>query len=283
MDGMNDNDNSINLSQSGALFLLLGQNQIQEATVVSTGYSGQFGGAAGGNINYITKSGGNEFHGNAQYYWNGRLLNATDWFINALGKPRPFDNANQWAVSLGGPIKKDKLFFFFNTEGVRVLISNPNLVVIPSLEFEAATLANIDSDRTRFGPNSATDVFYRKIFSLYEAAPGASSARPGSFTDALGCGPFTGPNGLGTNVPCTRHFLVSRGRPSGDTLTSARVDWNMGKNDRAFLRLQYDQGRGAFLTDPINPAFDADGYLVDKRKGARDRRHRCQWHAACYR
>jgi Carboxypeptidase regulatory-like domain len=158
MDGMNDNDNSINLSQSGALFLLLGQNQIQEATVVSTGYSGQFGGAAGGNINYITKSGGNEFHGNAQYYWNGRLLNATDWFINALGKPRPFDNANQWAVSLGGPIKKDKLFFFFNTEGVRVLISNPNLVVIPSLEFEAATLANIDSDRTRFGPNSATDV-----------------------------------------------------------------------------------------------------------------------------
>ena len=55
---MNDNDNSENLSQAGALYLLLGQNQIQEATVVSTGYSGQFGGAAGGNINYLTKSGG---------------------------------------------------------------------------------------------------------------------------------------------------------------------------------------------------------------------------------
>src|SRR5262249_45439111 len=55
MDGMNDNDNAINLSLAGTLFLLLGQNQIQEATVVSTGYSGQFGGAAGGNVNYITK------------------------------------------------------------------------------------------------------------------------------------------------------------------------------------------------------------------------------------
>ncbi len=74
MDGMNDNDNSINLSLVGSLNLLLGQNQIQEATVVSTGYSGQFGGAAGGNVNYITKSGSNEFHGNAQYYWNGRVI-----------------------------------------------------------------------------------------------------------------------------------------------------------------------------------------------------------------
>ena len=59
IDGMNDNENGENLSQSGALYLLLGQNQIQEATIVSTGYSGQFGGAAGGNINYVTKSGGN--------------------------------------------------------------------------------------------------------------------------------------------------------------------------------------------------------------------------------
>ena len=84
---------------TGVLGLLLGQNQVQEATVVSTGYSGQFGNAAGGNINYITKSGSNEFHGNAQYHWNGRVFNANDWFKNALGNPRPFDSANQWAHS----------------------------------------------------------------------------------------------------------------------------------------------------------------------------------------
>jgi hypothetical protein len=65
MDGMNDNDNSINLSLVGSLNLLLGQNQIQEASVVSTGYVGQFGGSAGGSVNYITKSGSNSFHGNA--------------------------------------------------------------------------------------------------------------------------------------------------------------------------------------------------------------------------
>ena len=56
VDGMNTNDNAVNQSQSGSVGLALGQNQIQEATIASTGYSGQFGGAAGGNINYITKS-----------------------------------------------------------------------------------------------------------------------------------------------------------------------------------------------------------------------------------
>jgi hypothetical protein len=61
INGMNNNDNGLNLPLVGSLNTLLGQNQIQEATVVSIGYSGQFGGTAGANINYITKSGGNEF------------------------------------------------------------------------------------------------------------------------------------------------------------------------------------------------------------------------------
>ncbi len=113
LNGMSITDEFVNVSRSGALGLLLGQNQIQEATVISIGYSGQFGGASGANINYITKSGGNDFHGNAQYYWNGRVLNANNWVANVLSAPRPFDIANQWAGSLGGPIKKGKLFFLF--------------------------------------------------------------------------------------------------------------------------------------------------------------------------
>jgi hypothetical protein len=262
IDGMNDNDNSINLSLGGSLFLLLGQNEIQEATVVSAGYAGQFGGSAGGNISYITKSGSNKFHGNAQYYWNGRVFNANDWFNNAFGAPRPFDIANQWAGSLGGPIKKDKLFFFFDTEGLRLVLPQSFPVLIPSSQFEDATIANIDSD-PRFGPASATDAFYKKIFALYNAAPGAGSATLGStnINDPSGCTGFTG---LGTDpttnlpVPCARYFFSNRSRPSQDSLVSGRLDWNAGKSDRAFLRLQYDHGRSPINTDPVNSAFDAD-------------------------
>jgi hypothetical protein len=56
IDGMNTTDTAGNVQQVGSLFLTLGQNLVQEATVVTTGYSGQFGGAAGGNINYVTQS-----------------------------------------------------------------------------------------------------------------------------------------------------------------------------------------------------------------------------------
>jgi hypothetical protein len=257
IDGMNNNDNGLNVSLSGASGLALGQNQIQEATVVSTGYSGQFGGAAGGNINYITKSGSNEFHGNAQSYWNGRVFNANDWFNNALRVARPFDNANQWTGSFGGPIKRNRLFFFFDTEGLRLLLPQPSLVSIPSLQFEAAAVANIDS---RFGASSASDAFYKQIFSLYNSAPGASPVFFGgvSPTDPTGCSTFTGPSGLGTTVPCARYFLSTRSRPSSHTLVSGRLDWNVGKNDRTFLRLQRDDSLGAFAVDPISPLFDGD-------------------------
>ncbi len=78
VNGMNDNDNGLNLNLVGSLNLLLGQNQVQEATVVTNGYSAQFGGAGGANINYITKSGADDFHGNTKYYWNGRAINAND-------------------------------------------------------------------------------------------------------------------------------------------------------------------------------------------------------------
>jgi hypothetical protein len=254
LDGMSITDNGQNFIMGGSLALTLGQNQVQETTVVTTGYSGQFGEAAGGNVNYITKSGANEFHGNAQYYWNGRVLNANDWFNNAFGSPRPFSIANQWAGSFGGPVSKDRLFFFVDTEGLRLLIPQVFLVTVPSPQFASATIANIDS---RFGPTSASDAFYKMIFNLFKAAPGENAVVQGgpNSTDPLGCSGFAL---LGSNVPCSQYFFKTRGRPSQDALTGGRLDWNIGKNDRAFFRIQGEHGVGAFYTDPISALFDAD-------------------------
>src|SRR5258708_39300020 len=85
----------------------------------------------------MTKCGGNAFDGKGGYYWNGSALNANDWIDNAQGNPRPFDSANQWAGSLGGAIKKDKLFFFFDTEGMRLVLPFSNQVVLPSAKFRS--------------------------------------------------------------------------------------------------------------------------------------------------
>jgi hypothetical protein len=262
LNGMNDNSGHLNFT--GATGMLLGQNQIQEATVVSNGYSGHFGDAPGSYVNYVTKSGGNEFHGNAKYFWNGSVLNATDWITEAFGNPRPFDIANQWAGSVGGPIQKNRLFFFFDTEGLRVLLPSPVQVVLPSPQFEAATIANIDSI---FGSASASDAFYKQIFSLYNQTPGIAAATHGSFSDPLlGCldasptgvfvGPRTAQGQLGVNLPCAIHFQTTLGQPTSESLVSGRMDWNVRTNDRAFFLLQYDNGRQPIVVDPISSVFN---------------------------
>src|SRR5260370_244906 len=98
---------------------MLGANEVQELTVVTNGYTGEYGRAAGANMNITTKGGANQFHGDATWLWNGRALNANDYFSNANGAPRPFANSNQWAGSIGAPINTDTLFFFCVNEAIR--------------------------------------------------------------------------------------------------------------------------------------------------------------------
>ncbi len=243
------------MNNSGATNLLLGANEIQESTIVSSGYSGEYGSLAGASVNYVTKSGSNEFHGNAIYYWNGSALNANDWFLNHAGDPKNFSNANQWAGSLGGPIKKDKLFFFFNTEGLRVIIPVSTAVAFPSQAFQNATIANLEN-KDGFPATSATVKFYQNLFSLYNNANGAAKAVPGAgplSTDPLGCNGFTG---LGPGVACSSFFQAADNNLTTEQQFSGRVDFNATANDRIFLRLLYDHGVQAADTDPISPLFN---------------------------
>ena len=119
----NGNDNMdpyLNLNNSGASNLTLGANELDQISIVQNGYTAQYGRQAGAQVNAATKSGTNSLHGNARYWWNGSSMNANDWFGNNLGAPRPFANNNQWAASIGGPIVKNKLFFFVDQEGLRL-------------------------------------------------------------------------------------------------------------------------------------------------------------------
>src|SRR5581483_8786309 len=246
VDGMNENDPFLNLNNSGATNLLLGANDVQTATVVNNGYSGEYGTLAGANVNYVTKSVTNKFHGNAEYFWNGRVLNANDWFLNNDGAPRSFDNANQWAAAIGGPIVKDKTFFFLDTEGLRLLIPTSQAVFIPSPEFQTATLANLTANG-----NAAEIPFYNQIFSLYNNAPGASRA---SAVTGGGC---TGGVTLAGGAPCANQFQSNINNLTTEWLMTARVDQNFGTRDRAFIHFRTDHGLQATITDPLNPALNA--------------------------
>jgi hypothetical protein len=113
------------------------------------------------------------------------------------------------------------------------------------------------------GSTSPSDAFYRQIFNLYNATPGAASAAPGGFNlvqDPTGCTGFIGPKTaqgqLGVNLPCAIHFQETIGQPTSESLVSGRMDWNIRTNDRAFFLLQYDNGRQPIVLDPVSPLFN---------------------------
>lgn len=252
INGMDDNDPFFNVNNSGATNLTLGKNEVQEVSVVTNGYSGEYGGLAGAAVNYVTRSGSNDFHGRAIYYWNGRAMNANDWFANNSGTPRSFVNANQWGGDFGGPIKKDKLFFYVNDEGLRLIIPTSSKVLIPSPQFEAATITNL----TNLGLTNSVP-FYQSMFTLYNGAPGAANATPGNGNGGLGCGTGDSFTALGPGVPCAMTFRSNVSNSTHEQIFSARGDYNISSNDRVYVRYQMDRGYQASYTDPINPIFNA--------------------------
>ena len=257
-DGANDNDPYFNINNSGATNLTLGLNDVQETSVVTNGYSGQFGGLAGANINYVSKSGTNSYHGNAEYWWNGRALNSNNYFRNQANgiagsqvAPRPFVNANQYATSFGGPIKKDKSFFFVDYEGIRLVIPSLFSVNLPTQPFENAVVANLNN----VSPGSVP--FYNQLFGVWNATPGA--ARSQNTLAGGGCSNVTNVAGIafGTGNPCATQLQGGTSQATNDYLIVGRYDQNIGNNDKLFVRVQHESGLQATYTDPLSPAFDA--------------------------
>src|SRR5271169_6295122 len=274
----NGNDNMdpyLNLNNSGASNLALGANEVAEIAVVNNGYTAEYGRQAGTQMNAATKSGTNQYHGNALYWWNGRALNANEYFLKgsevAAGQPnvRSFANNNQWAASFGGPILKNKLFFFVDQEGLRyVLPGAGGAIWVPTTAFANYTLGNVNT----VTPGSLP--FYQNIFNLYAGAPGSShavAATPGD-DQLLGCGTASqalgGIPGFGATAgttdamgnftatqwgtPCAQQFRSTQNNLNTEWLLSFRIDWNITKSDKLNGRFRTDHGIQATGTDAIN-------------------------------
>src|SRR5580700_1507029 len=260
MNGNDYNDPFLNLNNSGSSNLLLGGNELQEVSVVNNGYTGQYGRQAGSQVDYSTKSGTNSFHGNAVYNWTGRFLNANDPILKgttAAGSPipdRPFENNNQWAASLGGPIIKNKLFFFANTEGIRYIFGSIHPVTLPTPAFENYVMGNLPAVAPA-GQLAQTSAFYQNIFKLWNSAPNAATAVPNAgsctragFSAALAAG-------IGGDQ-CTQSFTDSSSSGNKEWLVSTRIDIDLSDKDKIFGRMKFDRGVQPTYTDTINPTFD---------------------------
>src|SRR6267143_1542927 len=118
VDGGNNN-NAFFAQQIGrtSIPFQFSEDVIQEFQVTSTGYEAEFGQAGGGLVNSVTKSGGNIVHGDGYYYIQDSAFSANDSINNTQGIPKPPDRRQQFGGTIGGPIKKDRLFYLANYEG----------------------------------------------------------------------------------------------------------------------------------------------------------------------
>lgn len=261
VDGLETNDPLTNLNSGLSTNLVLGLNSIAEVTVNTLSYTVDQGRYGASQVNYVTKSGTNQFHGNLYELWNGSKFNAADFFTNAtLGNQKPRSTVNHFggSMGMGGPVFHDKLFFFFDTEWVRIALPIVSATTVPTPPFQKyvlqqLSLGGVDSvTGSRYQPAPQVTPFYRKMFSLYGNTSGVPLA-------VLGC-PFNADGSPAAGSPsngngCANRQSVSHSSDDHEQVQTARIDHNINASNTTWYRLQSDTGLQAAYTDPINPLF----------------------------
>ena len=261
VDGLETNDPLTNLNSGLSTNLVLGLNSISDVTVNTLSYSVDQGRYGASQVNYVTKSGTNHFHGNLYELWNGSKLNAADFFTNAtVGNHQPRSTVNHFGGSLGGPIVRDKLFFFFDSEWVRIALPIVTPVTVPTAAFQQYVLGQLplggkDSVTGSVYPAAPQSLpFYQKMFALYRNTNGTPLA-------VLGCPLGTGGTPVAGNPPsgdgCANRQSVSHSSDDHEQVQTIRIDHNINPGNVTWFRFQTDTGLQAAYTDPINPVFNA--------------------------
>ncbi len=195
---------------------------VQEYRVVTNGFDAEYGRASGGIVNLATKSGTNAFHGSVYEYNRVSALaantyyeDATNYSLKQSGLPaNPGDHftRNQFGYAVGGPIKRDKLFFFSNTEFIRVRSSGTQNAVVPTDSFIASSAPNVQDFFSKYGKlASNVKVVAPVAVAGFDAAP----LQQVSF-----------------QVPSD----ASAGSPQNSWLTDERFDFNLSPKTTMFYR-----------------------------------------------
>jgi hypothetical protein len=202
--------------------LWIPQDAVQEFRVVTNNFEPQYGRAAGGVINLTSKSGSNSFHGSAWEF--NRLSDYTaNTYDNAVqGVPKGKYARNQFGYTIGGPVVKDKLFFFQSTEWLRVRSNATLLGYVPTPQLLALTDPSVQAYFANFG-SPAPSFTSTVAASALQPTGGAFDTIPGS-TPAFGLAQYKAPADAGGDLPQNTYTL------------DGRVDFNPTDKTQMFFR-----------------------------------------------
>jgi hypothetical protein len=146
-------------SALGGTNSLVSVDALQEFRIQTSTYAPEFGRTPGGQISIVTRSGTNQFHGTLFDYFRNDVLDANDWFANANGLAKPQERQNDFGGTLSGPLLKERTFFFFSYEGLRLRLPQVLETTVPDVSARQSASAALQPYLNAFPvPNGADDL-----------------------------------------------------------------------------------------------------------------------------
>lgn len=229
------------------------QDTVAEFRVQTNTATADFGRYSGGVISLTSKSGTNEFHGTAYEFLRNRILNANTFFSNEAGLKTPPFTQNQFGGTLGGPIKKNKTFFFASYEGYYQRSATTFVLNAPTPQMSAGDFSQFLSSNVIYDPLTSTTGTNRTAF------PG--NVIPTSRLDATAIAmskiQWNTPNAPGL----VNNFINNAASGSTNNTLSGRIDHNFSDKQRLFGRIGY-----AAPTPVLTSPYDNTEYTLATRK-----------------
>jgi hypothetical protein len=219
---------------------------VQEFRIINSNFGAEYGRASGGIVNVATKTGTNSFHGSLFEFYRSSSIGANTVDNNVQGITKPRYVRNQFGYSLGGPVFKDKLFFFHATEWIRVRSSEIQTILVPTPEFIAAADPATQAFFAAYGSNLVAPINGRiltqaDVSALVTIPAGSPFANLPATTPIFGQVNFPVPNDAGGGDPQNQHLVTTR------------IDYNLTDKTSIFGRYSVqraDQFEGSVSFSP---------------------------------
>jgi Carboxypeptidase regulatory-like domain/TonB-dependent Receptor Plug Domain/TonB dependent receptor len=249
LDGIDNNTFSENVQELSTEATHPSVDVIAEFNVITSPYSAEYGRSPGGVVSVNTHSGTNHIHGAAYEYLRNQYFDSFDYFTKQTTSVKPENNQNQFGGSFGGPIKRDRIFGFFNYEGTRIKQGLSRISTVPldnervgDFSATAAANAGVPAYPTVYNLSTCTAPYTATncvplVNNSFVSDPTAKVDAAVAKLMAL----FPEPNNKqgGTTYPEFNNYSRTGGSKDLNSSYDGRVDWTPSQNDNVFGRFNY--------------------------------------------
>ena len=255
LDGVDNNDLAINQYS-----VAISTEAIQEFKMEESTYTAEFGRSGGAQINFATRSGSNQIHGVLYEYLRNADLDAKNFFDKPAPASIPPFKRNQFGTSIGGPIKKDKTFFFFNWESTRVRQSITRVATVPTAAMKGGNFSALLPNTIIYDPNSLNAAGQRTPFSG-NIIPSQDFSKVGQAILGLYPDP-NAPNNASSGL-----YTSSQGKTDDFDQFTGRIDHRFSESDNLFGRYTFSKENRFDTFDPFCSLTNVPGFGCNTLNG----------------